>query len=56
MINAGAILVCALLKTLVKPEMSLAEKFKYTQKWFIVCIKRMFCYLISKNILKFVFI
>lgn len=33
MINAGAILVCSLLKTLVKPEMVLAEKFDYTQQW-----------------------
>jgi glutaminase len=31
MINAGAILVCSLLKTLVHPEMTLAEKFDYTQ-------------------------
>ncbi|XP_018917605.1 glutaminase kidney isoform, mitochondrial isoform X2 [Bemisia tabaci] len=34
MINAGAILVCALLKTLVKPEMSLAEKFDYVMNYF----------------------
>lgn len=34
MINAGAILVCSLLKTLVNPEMTLAEKFDYTQMWF----------------------
>lgn len=34
MINAGAILCCALLKTLVHPEMTLAEKFDYTQQWF----------------------
>ncbi|XP_017769989.1 PREDICTED: glutaminase kidney isoform, mitochondrial isoform X2 [Nicrophorus vespilloides] len=34
MINAGAILVCALLKTLVKPEMTLAEKFDFTMKNF----------------------
>lgn len=34
MINAGAILVCSLLKTLVNPEMTLAEKFDYTQTWF----------------------
>ncbi|XP_055686393.1 glutaminase liver isoform, mitochondrial isoform X2 [Lutzomyia longipalpis] len=34
MINAGAILVCSLLKTLVKPEMTLAEKFDYTMQWF----------------------
>lgn len=30
MINAGAILICSLLKSLVKPEMTLAEKFDYT--------------------------
>lgn len=36
MINAGAILVCSLLKTLVKPEMTLAEKFDYTQQWLMV--------------------
>lgn len=36
MINAGAILVCALLKTLVKPEMSLAEKFDYVMNYFKV--------------------
>lgn len=34
MINAGAILVCSLLKTLVNHEMTLAEKFDYTQSWF----------------------
>lgn len=34
MINAGAILVCALLKTLVKPEMTLAEKFDYVMDFF----------------------
>lgn len=34
MINAGAILVCSLMKTLVNPEMTLAEKFDYTQNWF----------------------
>lgn len=38
MINAGAILVCSLLKTLVKPEMTLAEKFDYTMQWFRVTI------------------
>lgn len=36
MINSGAILVCALMKTLVKPEMTLAEKFDYTMQWFVV--------------------
>lgn len=36
MINAGAILVCSLLKTLVKPEMTLAEKFDYTMNYFKV--------------------
>ncbi|XP_049533888.1 glutaminase liver isoform, mitochondrial isoform X1 [Anopheles darlingi] len=34
MINAGAILTCSLLKTLVHPEMTLAEKFDYAQSWF----------------------
>lgn len=34
MINAGAILVCALLKTLVTPEMNLAEKFDFTMNYF----------------------
>lgn len=33
MINAGAILVSSLLKTLVHPEMTLAEKFDFTQSW-----------------------
>ncbi|KAH1023318.1 glutaminase kidney isoform, mitochondrial isoform X1 [Dendroctonus ponderosae] len=34
MINAGAIIVCALLKTVVGPEMSLAEKFDFTMNYF----------------------
>ncbi|XP_066158122.1 glutaminase liver isoform, mitochondrial isoform X2 [Euwallacea fornicatus] len=34
MINAGAIIVCALLKTIVGPEMSLAEKFDFTMNYF----------------------
>ncbi|RLU21608.1 hypothetical protein DMN91_005981 [Ooceraea biroi] len=34
MINAGAILICSLLKTLVKPEMGLAEKFDFTMDYF----------------------
>ncbi|KAH0946401.1 hypothetical protein HN011_009637 [Eciton burchellii] len=34
MINAGAILVCSLLKTLIKPEMGLAEKFDFTMDYF----------------------
>lgn len=38
MINAGAILVCSLLKSLVEPEMTLAEKFDYTMNFFKVCI------------------
>jgi hypothetical protein len=37
MINAGAILVCTLLKTLVTPEMNLAEKFDFTMNYFKVC-------------------
>lgn len=36
MINAGAIITCSLLKTLVKPEMTLAEKFDYTLAYFQV--------------------
>ena len=36
MINAGAILMCALLKTLVKPEMTLAEKFDFVMEYFKV--------------------
>ncbi|KAM0731509.1 Glutaminase kidney isoform, mitochondrial [Formica fusca] len=34
MINAGAILICSLLKTLVKPELGLAEKFDFTMNYF----------------------
>ncbi|XP_043288779.1 glutaminase kidney isoform, mitochondrial isoform X3 [Venturia canescens] len=34
MINAGAILIISLLKTLVKPEMTLAEKFDFTMNYF----------------------
>lgn len=34
MINAGAILVCAILKTLAEPEMTLAEKFDFTMNYF----------------------
>lgn len=34
MINAGAIIVCSLLKTLVKHEMTLAEKFDFTMSNF----------------------
>lgn len=30
MINAGAILVCSLLKSLILPNMTLAEKFDFT--------------------------
>ncbi|XP_018059112.1 PREDICTED: glutaminase kidney isoform, mitochondrial isoform X4 [Atta colombica] len=37
MINAGAILICSLLKTLVKPEMGLAEKFDFAMN----CFKRL---------------
>lgn len=44
MINAGAILVCALLKTLVKPDMTLAEKFDFTMNYFEVGARR-FLYL-----------
>lgn len=34
MINAGAILICSLLKTLIKPDMTLAEKFDFTLNYF----------------------
>lgn len=34
MINAGAILICSLLKSLDKPEMTLAEKFDYVMSFF----------------------
>ncbi|XP_031624443.1 glutaminase liver isoform, mitochondrial isoform X2 [Contarinia nasturtii] len=34
MINAGAIIICSLVKTLIKPEMTLAEKFDYTLSYF----------------------
>lgn len=34
MINAGAILVCSLLKTLVRPDMTTAEKFDFTLDYF----------------------
>jgi len=36
MVNAGAIIVCSLLKSLVRPEMTLAEKFDYTHHYFKV--------------------
>lgn len=38
MVNAGAIVVCSLLQSLVKPDMTSAEKFDYTQEWFKVTI------------------
>jgi len=46
MVNAGAIIICSLLKSMVRPEMSLAEKFDYTHTYFKVsyCIM----HLISK--------
>nr|CAI5866241.1 unnamed protein product [Callosobruchus analis] len=34
MINAGAIIICSLLKTIYKPEMSSAEKFDFTLNYF----------------------
>lgn len=49
MINAGAILICALLKTLVKSEMTLAEKFDFTMNYFEVSSLKIFVFLI-KNI------
>lgn len=47
MINAGSILVCSLLKTLVKPHMTLAEKFDYTQDWLHVSDTTFFKFLIG---------
>ncbi|VEN60939.1 unnamed protein product [Callosobruchus maculatus] len=34
MINAGAIIICSLLKTIYNPEMSSAEKFDFTLNYF----------------------
>jgi glutaminase len=34
MINAGAILMCSLLQTLIRPDLNLAEKFDFMQHWF----------------------
>ncbi|XP_005174870.1 glutaminase liver isoform, mitochondrial isoform X3 [Musca domestica] len=34
MINAGAILTCSLIHALIKPEMTMAEKFDYVMNWF----------------------
>lgn len=34
MINAGSILICSLIQTLIKHEMPLAEKFDYTMDFF----------------------
>lgn len=42
MINAGAILICSLLKTLVGPEMTSAEKFDFTMNYFEVTFY--YCY------------
>ncbi|KAJ8980635.1 hypothetical protein NQ317_017931 [Molorchus minor] len=36
MINAGAIIICSLLKTIHRPEMSSAEKFDFTMNYFEV--------------------
>lgn len=36
MINAGAIIICSLLKTMYSPEMSSAEKFDFTMNFFEV--------------------
>lgn len=40
MINAGSILICSLLKTLVEPDMTLAEKFDFTLEMFKVRIRQ----------------
>ncbi|XP_063928668.1 glutaminase liver isoform, mitochondrial-like isoform X3 [Zophobas morio] len=42
MINAGAILVCSLLKTVAGPEMTLAEKFDYTLNCFALDVNFLF--------------
>lgn len=44
MINAGAIITCSMLKTLVKPEMTLAEKFDYTLAYFQVLAICILCH------------
>ena len=36
MVNAGAIVVCSLLKSMILPEMSVSEKFDYTHHYFKV--------------------
>lgn len=36
MVNAGAIIVISLLKSMVRPELTLAEKFDYTLQYFKV--------------------
>lgn len=44
MINAGAILCCSLLKTLIRHEMTLAEKFDFTMNYFkVIDINFYFC-------------
>lgn len=57
MINAGAILVCSLLKTLVKPDMTMAEKFDYTLNYFEVrvhmCILK--CILLKHAVITSIF-
>ena len=47
LVNAGSIVVNALLYSLVKPEMSSSEKFDYIQNYFRVII---FGYLIFRKI------
>lgn len=54
MINAGAILVCSLLKTLVKPDMTLAEKFDFTMNYFEVNIDRHSLYSVHRKMLPYV--
>lgn len=44
MINAGAIIVCAVINTLAKPEMSLAEKFDFVMNYFEVSRNKGNCY------------
>lgn len=51
MINAGAIIICSLLKTLYKPEMSSAEKFDFTMNFFEVSSFKYFLIIKIYNIM-----
>ncbi|KAJ8937583.1 hypothetical protein NQ314_011784 [Rhamnusium bicolor] len=47
MINAGAIIICSLLKTIHHPEMSSAEKFDFTMNYFECCSLEANCDLVA---------